>query len=364
MFCHRAISASDASLHWENLKRTISKERAFQATVSIGELAAEDMLDFSGRSPNEIERVYVKLRDGMPMAAGIRKCLPNVDVCYIVSQIKQAQGFEMRYPQIYFWDGYDGYSSSTIWFADPVNATGVTASESLGFLRQHFRFDTALISHIVANTKGIIRMQTTLDDFKVNGFMNYAYLSTKLNRLGYLADGLELIPDFGDKIWGTLGEDYSTYDIQKDLSMLLGTKLGDVEIIKGTILHIIQVANSDKYRSDRRASWVTRNWISAVLTWYCEVGELSFDRIERDQTSTLLDNLYQRDFLEIEKRPWKSGYADVFSLTDDGVKYVSQVYLPILHDIGIPQKIQEHMNFLIYLRPKDIENTIADVIQA
>lgn len=364
MFSHRVISSPGASLHWGNLKRTVSKEKAFQATVAIGELAAEDMLGFSGRTASEIERVYVKFRDGMPMAAGIRKCLPNVDVRYIVSQMKQAQGSGMEHPQIFFWDGYDGYSSSTVWFADPINASGITACENMRFLREHFRFDTALISHIAANVQGIRRMQTTLDDFRVSGFMNYVYLSTKLNRLGYLADGLELIPDFGDKVWGTLGNDYSTYDIQKDLKMLMGTKLGDVEMIKGTILHIAQVANRDMYRADRRASWITRNWVSEALTWYCEVGELPFKSIEWEQTSTLLDDLYRRDFLNIERRPWKSSHAEVFSLTDDGVNYMSQVYLPILDGLGIPQKIQRHMDFLIHLRPDEIKSTIIDVIQA
>lgn len=360
-FAHKAIASPNVRLHWEKLKKTVSKEKAYQATVAIGELAAEDMLDFSGKTPSEIDRIYVKLRDGMPMAAGIKRKLPHVDIRYIVSQLKQGSG--LNHPPIFFWDGYDGYSNENLWFADPINATGYTAIESLRFVRWHFEFSTALISHVVANIQGIKRMQTTLEDFSVDGFMNYAYLSTRMNRFtGYLTDGLELIPDFGDKVGGTLGEDYSIYEIQKDLRMLIGTELGKVELMKGTILHLIQIANADIYPTDRRASWITKNWVSAALRWYCEVGELPFKNMEWEQTSTLIDDLCKRDFLLIEKRPWKRGFAYVYSLTEDGVNYASKVYLPVLHELGIPQKLQKHFDFLIHLLPREIEKTIADVM--
>ena len=359
MFLHREVTRQDAKLHWNRLKRTVSKEKAYRATAAIGELTAEDMLDFANRSANEIDRIYVKFRDGMPMAAGMKRKLPDVDVRYIISQLKQPN---TRRSEIQFWDGHDGYSNDTVWFADPVNATGRTAIESLRFLREHFLFDTALISHVVANVKGIKTTQTTFEDFRTTGFMNYAYLSKKIDaKTGYLLDGLELIPDFGDKVWGTLGDDYSIWDIQKDLKLLAGTQAGNVELVKGTILHLIQIANSSAYRTERRASWVTRNWISAAMRWYCTMGELHFEKLGNDKIFALIDDLVQTDFLSVEMRPWKTGYARVYSITDDGVNYVSKVYLPVMHQKGISQKVQEHFNFLIFRRPNEIEENIRDV---
>lgn len=362
MFSHREVSSQNVKLQWDKLKKTVSKERAYQATVAISQLVAEDMLDFSNSTTDEIDRIYVKLRDGMPMAAGMKRKLPRVDVRYIVSQLKQEE--EVGRSPISFWGGYDEYSNDIIWFADPVNATGRTAVESLRFLRKHFLFETALVSHVVANVYGIKKVQTTLDDFNTSSFMNYACLSKKLDRrTGYLLDGLELIPDFGDKVWGTLGEDYSIYDIQKDLRMLIGTQAGRVELIKGTILHLIQIANSMRYRTKRNASWVTKNWISTVLKWYCAVGELPFKNPEVEQISTLIDDLCQRDFLSVERRPWKRSYARIYSLTEDGLNYVSRVYLPIMSENGIPKKLQKHFDFLIFRRPKEIEQNIKDVME-
>jgi len=316
------------------------------------------MLDFSRKSPKEIDRIYVKLRDGMPMASGMKKALPHVDVRYIVSQEKQQSNIE-RAP-MFFLEGYDGYSSDTVWFADPINATGHTTVKSLGYVRSHFRFDTALVSHVAANIIGIRNVQTTMDDFSVQGFMNYVYLSRKLDAVGYLEDGLELIPDFGDKLFGTLGSDFSVYDIQERIRKLLSTGVGRVEILKGAILHMIQIAGKEEYASDRTVSWITRNWITAALQWCCAVGEFPFEEVNEEQVYVLIDDLYSRDFLKMKKRPWKNILVDVYSLTEDGVQYASCVYIPILSELGIPQKLRRHFDFLIHLRAREITQNIED----
>jgi uracil phosphoribosyltransferase len=349
-----------AKRNWDTIRRTVSREKAFQATEAIGVLAADDMLELSRKSPMEIDRIYVKLRDGMPMASGMKKALPHVDVRYIVSQEKQLDN-PQRQP-VSFWDGYDGYTSETVWFADPINATGHTTVESLMYVRKHFKFSTALISHIAANTSGISNVQTTIDGFAMQGFMNYAYLSTKLDSMGYLEDGLELIPDFGDKLFGTLGSDFSLHDIQDRLKRMQGTGVGDVEVLKGTILHVVQAAGREEYAADRSAKWITRNWITATLQWLCAVGELPLSPFTEEQVCTLIDDLHSRDFLKMEKRPWKDGFAYVYSLTDDGVKYTSCVYIPVLVDLGIVPKIQKHSDFLVHLTHTEIKKNIQDKI--
>jgi hypothetical protein len=301
----------------------------------------------------------VKLRDGLPMAAGMRKALPHVDIRYIVSKEKQVN--DINHVPISFLDGYDNYSNETVWFADPINATGHTAIESLRYVRNHFKFDTALISHVAANVMGIRNVQMTMDDFSVRGYMNYAYLSTRLDEKGYLADGLELIPDFGDKTFGTLGSDFSIYDIQDGVKRLIGTGVGDVETLKGTILYIVQLAGREEYKADRTASWITRNWISAALQWYWNIGELRLRKSDDEQVFTLIDDLLSRGFLKTEPVPWKNGVANVYSLTEEGFQYVSKVYIPVISSHDIPPRIQKDFDFLIHLRPMEILHNIEDM---
>lgn len=357
MFTHRCIGSKEAEQSWKTIKRTVSTEKTFQATEKIGQLAALDMLEFAEKKQEEIERIYVKFRDGTAMASGMRKTLPNVDVRYIVSQEKQ---LSIERPPITFFDEYDGYSSELLWFADPINATGHTTVESLRYVRKYFRFRTALISHVVANRVGIINVQTKLDDFSTNGFMNYAHLSNKLASNGYLEDGLELIPDFGDKLFGTLGSDFSIYDIRENMSKLMGTGAGDAEILKGTVLHLIQLANKEEYATDRDSTWITENWVIAALQWICAVGEFPFRRIHREQVSAIIQELYSRDFLKANSRPWKETTAVTYTLTEDGIKYASCVYTPIIAQKGIPNKLNKHLDFLIYLRPEAIRKNIKD----
>jgi uracil phosphoribosyltransferase len=362
MFTHRKIESDLATQSWSELKHTISREKAFQATEKIGEIAAHDMLEFSGEDVEDIDRIYVKLRDGLPMASGMRKALPQVDIRYIVSKEKQSNDSE--HVPISFYDGYDGYSSETVWFADPINATGHTAVESLRYVKHHFKFQTALISHVAANIMGIQNVQTTLEDFRTKGFMNYAFLSRKLDEKGYLADGLELVPDFGDKVFGTLGSDFSIYDIKEGVRRLAGTGVGDAEVLKGTILFIIQLAGSEDYAADRNASWITRTWVNAALQWYQTFDEIPIKKFDEEQVFTLIDDLYFRDFLKAEPRAWKNDTVYSYSLTEDGLNYASRVYIPIIkEDYDIPSKILRHYDFLIHLRPAEILQNIADEIQ-
>ena len=53
------------------------------ATAAIGEAAAQDMLELSGESRKSIKTVYVKFKDGPPMAAGVRRVFQNADIKYI-----------------------------------------------------------------------------------------------------------------------------------------------------------------------------------------------------------------------------------------------------------------------------------------
>jgi uracil phosphoribosyltransferase len=361
MFAYWKIRQSRVDDEWINLRNTISKEIAYKATEFIGEYAAADMIEETGIGKQAVDRIYVKYRDGLPMAAGMRKALPNVDVRYIISQEKQ-QG-EDHIP-ISFWDPWDGYSNEIVWFADPMNATGHTAIESMRFIYKHFAFDTILLSHVAANRTGIDNIQTKITDFNIDGFMNYAFLSSNLRTgNGYMLDGLELIPDFGDKIYGTLGEDYSTQQIQEDLKNLLGTSVGEVEIVKSAILHLLQLRGREEYMVKRKASWATAKWIKAVLFWYKYLRNIPFNIDSKEQIIQLLSDLTDRGFLKIENRPWKRRFARIYSLTEEGLRYTSSVYLPILVEKGIARPIQKDFDFLVYLNQREISKLIDESLR-
>ena len=358
MFQHRKITDYQTQESWIILKKTVSREKAFQATSVIGEAAARDMLEMSGESPKSIDRIYVKLRDGLPMATGMRKVLPNVDIRYIISQEKQGDS-PFKAPISIFGE-HDDYVSDVVYFADPMNATGNTASKSLRLLRNLFPYKKALVSHVAANDIGIKYLQTTLDEYAIDGYMNYAFNSKKLNASGYMEDGLALTRDIGDKLFGTLGSDYSIFNIQEELRNVMKTQAGKVELLNGSILHLIQKSRMERYATDREAQWMTKDWITAALQWYCAVQEFPFKNVTRRQVHSLIDNLYDRDFLVAMERPIATGTTHVYSLTEDGEEYTSRVYLPVLSENGLAEKIERHYHFLLHLSPHGIWRNIRD----
>src|SRR5437870_2452834 len=130
------LATEETRRNWTALKETVSQTRAFQATEVLGAALAADMVDLADVTEADIDRIYVKLRDGAPMACGIRRVLPRADIRYIVSQEKQKP--TVRSTPIRFWDDFDGRPTEIVWYADPINATGHTAIESLKFVRKHF----------------------------------------------------------------------------------------------------------------------------------------------------------------------------------------------------------------------------------
>ena len=166
--------------------------------------------------------------------------------------------------------------NSIRWFADPINTRGTTSIEVLRYLYKYVPFDIALLSHIVANVNGIDNIQTLITDFDVSSYMNYAFLSKKLNSdTGFLEDALEIIPDFGDKVFGTIGSDYSDNHMLDNLKILSGTHAGEVEKIRGIILLLLY--GKDIYKTDKDISWSTAKWIQESILWFVRNRRVKID---------------------------------------------------------------------------------------
>ena len=81
-----------------------------------------------------------------------------------------------------------------------------------------------------------------------------------------------------------------------------------------------------------------------------------------DQVQALLEDLTFRDFLSLEMRPWKNSYARIYTLTPDGIRYASSVYLPILEELGITRLVAKDSDFLVHLRPEEIIQNITESV--
>ena len=361
MFTHRKVLNQIVDEEWTQLKKTISKDVAYKAAEVIGEYTATDMLDFASLNKFDINRIYVKYRDGLPMASGMKKMLPNADVIYIntertgnnndkaeISPLDSETIGELKYGE-----------TGITWFADPINARGTTTIEVLRYLHEFTPFEVALLSHVVANRIGIGTVQTQITDFNIDSYMNYAFLSKKINpSTGFLEDALEVIPDFGDKVFGTVGADYPVCQIQDDLRCLVGTKVGGIEILKGIIIYMLQRRESDEYNADRRVKWATRQWIKETVVWYIKLRDLRIDIDIEQHFEFIMDDLESRGFIKYDKYVFKDSYARHYSVTEDGVNMSSAAYLPILSELGIPKIISKDFDHLVHIPAHEIHKQV------
>lgn len=359
MFRHRKINNQDNSKNYEKLKNTISKDVAYKATEVIGKYTAEDMLEFAGLKKSNVDKIYLKYRDGLPLAAGMKAFLPDVDIIYINTERK---GISNNKVEISPLDEIEpDYGSSTTWFANPINARGTTTLEVLRYLYEHIPFETALLSHVVANQMGINNVQSQITDFNIDSYMNYTFLSDNINqKTGFLEDALEIIPDFGDKVFGTVGADYPEYQLQADLYMLSGTKAGSIELLKGTILFLLQRHKNDEYEADKKVKWATRNWIISAIEWYVKLCNLKIGVDFGQHFDFIMDDLYERGFINYMHIPYKNGYARDYFITHEGAKISTAAYLPFLARDGLTDIIKKDFDFLVHVSPKDIKQLISN----
>ena len=188
----------------------------------------------------------------------------------------------------------------------------------------------ALLSHIVANVNGIDNIQTLITDFNMSSYMNYAFLSKKLNSsTGFLEDALEIIPDFGDKVFGTIGSDYSDTQMLDNLKILSGTHAGEVEKIRGIIL--ILLYGKYIYKTNSDISWSTAKWIRESISWYVRNRRVniyldfdkSFYKILLELNST---GFIQRNKITLNYGNSKRKAYDYY-LTDEGTMLFSPVQI-------------------------------------
>lgn len=352
LFEHHQIPDERASKCWRTIKYTISPSDVREATRTIGRLAANDMLAFAERDGSQIQTVYVKYRDGVPLASGMSEILTDAEFDFITTD---RTGDNNQNVHIKPYEELHEPNDHLTWFADPIVARGNTMIKVLRYLRNRFSYNRVLSSHVVANVKGIKGLQLHLTDYDADGFMNYAYKSTELNsETGFLEDGLEYLPDFGDKLYGTMGEDYSLKQLQEDFLNLWDTSIGEETKLEALVLLLLQ--RRERHKNDA-LSWTTKNWIKNALKWLSRVDKITIPTTNLS-LGNILTKLLRRGFIKREKRAWKVSYTWEYLVTDKGGEYSAKVYLPALAKKGWLRTITSNYQFLIRKSSEELQSLI------
>ena len=146
--------------------------------------------------------------------------------------------------------------------------------------------------------------------------------------------------------------------MQDDLRCVLGTKAGDIEVLKAIILYMLQRRESDEYNADRRVKWATMSWIEAAIVWYIKLRGLRIDVDIEQHFKFIMKDLVERGFIGYNEHPYKNRQTRDYYITGDGVNVSSASYLPILAESGIPKIISKDFDHLVHLSAGDIRKYI------
>lgn len=359
MFRHRKIQNPDANRVWENtIKKSISSENTRKAAEKIGHMASRDMIDFSGIDKSEIDVLFVKYRDGTPMLKGMKDLFPEAEAVYLKTERYGSNNEKVSIRPLGDYD-FSKYRNKIAWFVDPIMARGTTALECLRKIKGEVQSKQFLISNIVSNIKGISNIQALITDFNGQGYLNYAYKSTNLDEEnGFLKDGLQRIPDFGDKAFGTLGGDYSIDDLRKreERKWHRQDQVGEIERTKSVILYILQIREKNKL--DRDLQWPTLKWIKWATRWLKVYKKFDIRTEDKTLEDTINELVEEEDFLEVRKVPYKSGWAHLHSISEDGVEYSSKVIVPLLANAEWTQEMLKDSNYFLKKSPDELRKSI------
>ena len=132
------------------------------------------------------------LRAGLGMVGGITKLVPSAKI----GHIGLYRDPETHLPHEYYCKLPDPISERTILVLDPMLATGGSASEAIGFIKEHGGIKIKFMC-IIAAPEGLDKLRRDHPDVQIY----IGHLDEKLSEKAYILPGLG---DAGDRIFGTM----------------------------------------------------------------------------------------------------------------------------------------------------------------
>lgn len=131
------------------------------------------------------------LRAGLGMVDGLQELMPTAHVGHIGLYRDE----ETKKPVEYYYKMPEGVENSIIIVVDPMLATGGSAADAIGFLKERGCWNIRLMN-LVAAPEGIKLVQERHPDVDIY----VAAIDERLNKDAYIVPGLG---DAGDRIFGT-----------------------------------------------------------------------------------------------------------------------------------------------------------------
>ncbi|KPV65105.1 MAG: uracil phosphoribosyltransferase [Candidatus Bathyarchaeota archaeon BA1] len=347
------------------IRRSVSRERVAQSSVVLGKELALDVVNHVGIEPKGAYGAVVKYRDGLFAAYGLKQVFPNLEIVYVKTR-RYGRNYE-NVEVIPLTHQRVGHADCGF-IIDPMVARGTTFKGLLDhYVGSSMPTEAMVAVHFIMAKSSVPFIQETLDRYILESYIQTAELHDSVNGHGWLIPGLLRIKDYGDKVFGTWGQDYPlTQEIEYVRSMLSQPE-GVMEAIRGITLYLILRLQRGATIPMHRRSLPSLAWITNSLR-YAEVKtglRLIQDWEDNPRSSQFLSrslgeithDLAHEDFIEVGGAPFRT-----YKLTKEGERYTTEVYLPSLAETETYGKmthmIAEETDFLAEKRPWELYRKI------
>lgn len=340
------------------IKRSISREKVVQASVVLGRELALEVVENAGIEPREAYSAVVKSRDGRFAAHGFKQVFSNLEIIYVKTR---RYGKNYENVEVVPLTRQEVEHANCGFIIDPMVARGTTLRGLLGhYVKSGMPTKTMVAVHFILARSSVPFIQETLDRYILESYIQAAELHDSVDEHGWLIPGLSRIKDYGDKVFGTWGQDYPLPLEIEYLRSTLSHPEGTMEAIRGVILFLLLRLQRGTTIPMRKRSLPSLAWIANSFK-YLEINanlQLIQDWRENPRASQFLSetlreivhDLAYEDFIKVEGAPFR-----IYKLTKEGEKYTTDVYLPSLAETGTYRKmthtIAEETDFLAENKP-------------
>jgi len=347
------------------IKRSVSRERVAQASVALGRELALEVVENVGLEPKGTYGAVVKSRDGRFAAHGFKQVFPNLSITYVKTRrygknYEQVEVAPLTHPTV---AGVDfGF------IIDPMVARGTTLKGLLDhYVRSGMPTKSLVAVHFIVARSSVPFIQETLDRYILESYVQAAELHDFVNENGWLVPGLSRIKDYGDKAFGTWGQDYPLPQEIEYVRSMLSRPEGRMEAIRGIALYLLLRLQRGTTVPAGKRSLPSLAWVANALKYLETHSDLPLiqdwedhpraSRFSSQILREVVEDLAYEDFIKVEEAPFR-----VYKLTEEGEKYTTEVYLPALAETGaygkLTHMIAEETDFLAKNKPWELYRKI------
>ncbi len=332
----RSSESLGAKKQLEVVRRSLSASQTINASRALGRELTLELVGNYSLDPSAKILVCVKQRDGAFAFQGMTEILTRCEPFFVKTR---RYGRSNENVEIVPLSTLPKTNSSRCVVVDPMSARGTTASAITDFLQHNFRVKQLFVLHFITTKLAISTVQLKLDQYLLHGYIQAGEIHDRVDGRGWIWPGLDWIKDYGDKVFGTWGQDMTNEEIRNYVRELVNSETIAYAGLKGVILYLLlrlQAGTLNISKDERPLP--TFVWICNMIRYLETIARVTLvsDWQDRNAASYFRSEIIREALGELMYDGFVRRVEDryrLYNLTEEGSKYSLDIYVPTLAEL-------------------------------